>query len=161
MFERGQFPLSRTSQKYLWVVQEVYRQQQYIYFNKTHQCDGRIVSIHQPYVRPIVRGKANGYVEFGSKINMSLDNGFARIDRLSWDAFNECTDLKEQVETYKNIHGYYPALVQADKIYFTRENRKWLDEKNIRYTATPLGRPKEQSYYQKRKRKKKRLGAIR
>lgn len=154
MFEEGQFPLCRKSQKYLWVVQEVYRQQQYMYNNKTHQCDDRIVSIHQPHVRPILRGKPNGYVEFGSKINMSLDNGFARIDRLSWNAFNECTDLKEQVEAYKSIHGYYPALVQADKIYWTRENRKWLDEKNIRYTAVPLGRPTEQSNYQKRKSKK-------
>lgn len=154
MFEEGQFPLCRKSQKYLWVVQEVYRQQQYMYDNKTHQCDDRIVSLHQPHVRPIVRGKENGYVEFGSKINMSLDNGFARIDRLSWNAFNECTDLKEQVEAYKSIHGYYPALLQADKIYFTRENRKWLDEKTIRYTAVPLGRPTEQSNYQKRKSKK-------
>lgn len=154
MFEQGQFPLCRISQKYLWVVQEVYRQQQYMYTNKTHQCDDRIVSIHQPHVRPIVRGKTNGYVEFGSKINMSLDNGFARIDRLNWDAFNECTDLKEQVEAYKSIHGYYPALLQADKIYFTRENREFLNEKNIRCTAIPLGRPTEQSYYQKRKSKK-------
>lgn len=153
MFELGQFPLCRISQKYLWVVQEVYRQQQYMYDTKSHQCDDRIVSLHQPHVRPIVRGKANGYVEFGSKISMSLDNGFARIDRLSWNAFNECTDLKEQVEAYKSIHGYYPALVQADKIYWTRENRKWLDERKIRYTAAPLGRPKEQSYYQKRKNK--------
>lgn len=154
MFEEGCFPLCKKSQKYLWVVQEVYRQQQYMYSNKTHQCDDRIVSIHQPHIRPIVRGKANGFVEFGSKINMSLDNGFARIDRLSWDAFNECTDLIEQVEAYKSIHGYYPALVQADKIYFTRENRKWLDEKNIRYTAAPLGRPTKQGNYQKRKSKK-------
>lgn len=154
MFEQGQFPLNKKSQKYLLVVQEVYRQQKYMYDNKTHQCDDRIVSIHQPHVRPIVRGKANGYVEFGSKINMSLDNGFARIDRLDWNNFNECTGLKEQVESYKIIHGYYPALVQADKIYFTRENRKWLDERKIRYTAVPLGRPTVQSNYQKRKSKK-------
>jgi hypothetical protein len=146
MFEPGRFPLSRRLQKYLWVVQEVYRQQQDMYANKTHHCDDRIVSIHQPHVRPIIRGKANGYVEFGSKINMGLDNGFARIDRLGWDAFNECTDLKGQVEAYKSFHGYYPELLQADKIYFSRENRNFLDEKKIRYTAVPLGKPIEQSY---------------
>ena len=154
MFEPGQFPIARRTQKYFWVVQEVYRQQQEMYSAGTHHCEDRIVSIHQPHVRPIVRGKANGYVEFGSKINMSLDNGFARIDRLSWNAFNECTDLMDQVESYKTIRGYYPALIQADKIYFSRENRNFLDEKNIRYTAAPLGRPKEQSSYQKRKSKK-------
>lgn len=29
----------------------------------------------------------------------------------------------------------------ADKIYCTRENRKWLKEKNIKLRAKPLGRP--------------------
>jgi hypothetical protein len=156
MFEERRFPLCKKSQRYLWIVSEVYRQQKYMYDKKTNQVDDRIVSLHQPHVRPIVRGKAKAKVEFGSKISMSLDNGFARIDRLSWNAFNECTDLKGQVESYRSINGYYPELLQGDKIYFTRENRKWLDEKGIRYTASKLGRPSEEkeSYYQRRKKKK-------
>ena len=35
-----------------------------MYKNKTHKVENRIVSISQPYVRPIVRGKANKPVEF-------------------------------------------------------------------------------------------------
>lgn len=156
MFEEGSFPLCKNSHWYLLVLSEVYRQQQYMYKEKTNQIEDRIVSLHQPYVRPIVRGKAKAKVEFGSKMSMSLDNGFSRIDRFSWDAFNECKDLQTQIEAYKNIHGYYPELLQGDKIYFTRENRRWLDEKGIRYTASKLGRPSEEkeSYYQKRKKRK-------
>jgi len=48
-------------------------------------------------------------------------------------------------------------LAQVDKIYATRENRRWFKEKGIRMTAAPLGKPSKQqveSYYQKRKRKK-------
>lgn len=158
MFENGSFPLCRRSQTYLWVVNEVYRQQKYMYENKTNQCGDRIVSLHQPHVRPIVRGKQGTNVEFGSKLGISLANGFGRIDTLSWDAYNECTDLKSQVEAYKSIHGYYPELVQADEIYFTKENREWLKEKGIRITGKPLGRPpkKKESSYQKKKRKKER-----
>jgi len=38
-----------------------------MYHSKTRRCDHRIVSISQPYVRPIVRGKQDKPVEFGAK----------------------------------------------------------------------------------------------
>lgn len=37
---------------------KVYEQQKYMYENKVHSVPDRIVSISQPYIRPIVRGKA-------------------------------------------------------------------------------------------------------
>ena len=39
-------------------IRKVYEQQEYMYCNNTHVVSGRIVSISQPYIRPIVRGKA-------------------------------------------------------------------------------------------------------
>lgn len=156
MFEMGAFPLCYKSQRYMWIVREVYRQQLEMYTNKVNHCEDRIVSLHQPHVRPIVRGKQKAKVEFGSKLSIGLDNGFTRLERLSWNAFNECGDLQSQVEAYKSIHDYYPEVVQADKIYFTKENRKFLEERNIRFTGVPLGRPskEKESYYQKKKKKK-------
>ena len=44
-----------------------------------------------------------------------------------------------------------------DKIYATQANRRWLKERGIRITASPLGRPKaktNQTYYLKRKARK-------
>jgi len=155
-FKEHRFPLSKRSQRYYWVIQEVYLQQLQMYSEKNNSCADRIVSIHQPHVRPIVRGKSGKKVEFGSKMSLSLDNGYSRINRLSWDAYNESTDLKDQVEAYKSIHGYYPDLVNSDRIYANRENRMWLKERGIRQTASPLGRKSSQQEtpYQKRKRKK-------
>jgi len=158
-FERvgKDFPLRKRELRYLWVIRTVYRQQREMYEKKTHKIGDRIVSLHQPHVRPIVRGKEKAKVEFGSKLSVSLDQGLARVDKISWDAYNESGDLKDQVETYKRLHGYYPELVQVDKIYATRENRRWLKERGIRITASPLGRPGKQSsesYYQKRKKRK-------
>jgi hypothetical protein len=127
-----------------------------MYDTKTHSCTDRIVSIFQPHVRPIPRGKTKAQIEFGSKLGVSLDNGFARINTFSWDAYHEGGDLIKQVESYKELHGHYPELVQVDKIYATRENRIWLKERNIRITAVPLGRRKDketETYYQKRKRR--------
>ncbi len=154
MFEQGSLPLNRKEIRYLWIISEVFRQQEMMYKNKTHQCDDRIVSLHQPHVRPMVRGKARTKVEFGSKIGVSLQGGYARIDTLSWDAYNECNDVKTQVEAYKTIHGHYPEYLLADKIYLTRENRRWLKENGIKIAEKPLGRPKKESSYEKKKRKK-------
>jgi len=153
-----QFVLTKKEQHMMFVIRIVYDQQKSMYDNRVHSHAHRIVNIYQPHVRAIVRGKAKSKTEFGSKLGVSLDDGFARIDTFSWDAYHEGSDLKQQVETYKKLHGHYPELVQVDKIYATRDNRKWLKERGIRITAKALGRPSKEknneSYYQKRKRKK-------
>lgn len=73
----------------------------------------RIVSISQPHIRPIFRGKADAEVEFGSKVMTSVVNGYCFIEN---DSFNEGIDLKEAVESYKQRFGYYPEAVLADTI---------------------------------------------
>ena len=77
-----------------------------MYKDKIHLVADRIVNIHQPHVRPIVRGKERAYVEFGSKVNVSMMDGFSFIDYLSWDAYNEGQYLEDSVEKYKQTHGY-------------------------------------------------------
>ncbi len=128
--------------KYLLVIQTLHDQQALMYKEKSHRVEHRIVSIHQPHVRPIVRGKTNANVEFGAKINVSLINGFAFLEDLSWDAFNEGTRLIKTVEQYKARFGYYPKEVLADKIYCNRTNRARLKEWGIVLVAKALGRPR-------------------
>lgn len=112
-------PLSARDAKYLDTIKMVYAQQVEMYRKRSHSVEDRIVNIHQPYVRPIVRGKEKAKVEFGSKINVSLINGYSFIDHFSWDAFNEGSHLKESIDKYKIRHGYYPAEVSVDQIYCT------------------------------------------
>ena len=81
------FPLPHKRQRQYWIIQHVYDQQHTMYRNNKRRCDDRIVSIHQPYVRPIVRGKASRNVEFGCKLNVSMVDGIAVVDRFGWDAF--------------------------------------------------------------------------
>jgi len=137
----GTIALKKKEYKYLLVIQTLYEQQKFMYDSKTHSVEDRIVSIHQPHVRPIVRGKTNAYVEFGSKIQMSIMNGITFLEDLSWDAFNEGGRLLSTVENYKRRFGYYPNKVFADKIYCTRDNRAKLKERQIILVAKPLGRP--------------------
>lgn len=127
--------------KYLQVIHTVYDQQKEMYLERKHRVEDRIVSIHQPHVRPIVRGKITAPVEFGAKIQVSLMNGYAFVDEISWNAFNEGTRLQKSVDKYKQRLGHYPKEVLADKIYCTRDNRNYLKEKGIMLKAKPLGRP--------------------
>lgn len=135
------FPLPYKDLRYLMILREVYSQQHEMYRDRHHMVADRIVSIHQPHIRPIVRGKEKAKTEFGSKIHVSMVSGFTFIDHLSWDAFNEGSYLIYSVEAYKRRLGFYPSQVHADRIYCTRENRRWLKEKGIRLMAKPLGRP--------------------
>ena len=75
-------------------IRKQYKQQKYMYDSKTHSVQDRIVSISQPYLRPIVRGKSKTPVEFGAKYDVSIDEkGHARLEKLSFDAYNESTVL--------------------------------------------------------------------
>lgn len=152
------FPLPRRDQKIYWVIQLLYKQQQYMYDEKTHSVKDRIVNIYQPYVRPIPRGKDKVSTEFGAKISASEVDGFSRLEHISWDNFNEATDLELQVKLFKKTFGHYPELLLADQIYLNRKNRKYLKDKGIRIVGKPLGRPpkEELNAYQKRKQKKER-----
>lgn len=153
-FDETEFPLVHKHLRQLWIIQTLWDQQWEMFINHKNTCKNRIVSISQPHVRPIVRGKQGAMVEFGSKLGLSLFEGYFTADTLSWDAYNEESDLIIQAKNYKKILGYYPALILADKIYWTNKNRKWCTENGIRLTATPKGRPIEKTAHQKRKEKK-------
>ena len=138
--------LTAHQRRQYWIIQEVYRQQKEMLLNREQRCDHRIVSISQPHVRPIVRGKTGKKVEFGAKLGVSLTgNGIAHVDNLDWNAYHEGHDLPTQVENYRKRHGCYPEVVLADQIYGSRENRKYLKKHNIRYAGKALGRPKKET----------------
>ncbi len=135
--------LSKRMYRNMLVIHELYRQQLLMYEDHSNTISDRIVSISQPHVRPIVRGKAKSKVEFGAKISVSLVNGFSFVDRISWDNYNESGDLISQIESYHGRFGFYPESVHADQVYRTRKNRRYCKEKGIRLSGPPLGRPKQ------------------
>lgn len=135
--------LTRREYRNLLVCGEVYRQQNYMYENDVRSVPGRIVSVSQPHVRPIIRGKAGRPVEFGAKISASKIDGYAYLDRLSWEAYHEGEDLQPRIEAYRRRFGCYPQSVHVDAIYRTRANRGYCKERGIRISGPPLGRPKK------------------
>ena len=130
-----------TQKRTIQAVIDMYHQQEAMLREGKHTCENRIVSIHQPHVRPIVRGKAKAKVEFGAKIGVSIVSGYSFIDHHSWDAYNEASDLTVHIEKYKDRFGCEPERFFGGRIYLNRENRKILKEKGIQIMGRPLGRP--------------------
>ena len=121
----------------------IYAQQKEMYDNHTHSVKDRIVSLSQPWIRPIVRGKAKAKVEFGVKLDISVCDGWTRLERHSFNAYNEATGLKNMIEQYMERTGHYPKRVLADKIYRNRENLNYCKQHNIQLSGPALGRPKK------------------
>ena len=132
---------SRRDCKWLMAAIKMYEQQKMMFEQNVRSCADRIISIYQPHLRPIVRGKAKDKVEFGAKIGASIVNGYTYVDRLSWDAYNESSDLVTQMELYKMRFGILPQEVQADKLYLGKENRKYIKACHVNCYNRPLGRP--------------------
>ncbi len=123
-------------------IRKLYEQQKYMYDNKTHRVEGRIVSISQPYLRPIIRGKSKTPAESGAKYDVSIDGkGHARLEKLSFAPYNESTVFIDAMKRYKRRTGHYPKRLLVDQIYRTRDNRRFCRDNNITMSGPKLGRP--------------------
>jgi hypothetical protein len=125
----------------LLVISELYRQQSILLYSNTRSIPDRIVNLVQRQVRPIARSKARAAFEFGTKISVSVRNGFAFLHRISWDPYNESEDLIPQAKKYKQEYGCYPERICADRIYINTMNRNFCTRNNIRLSGKRLGRP--------------------
>lgn len=126
--------------KRLATIKTVFEQQEYHYHHpKVKSIPNRIVSLHKPYLRPIVRGKETKRVEFGLKVNIIQIDGINFIEHLSPKAFNEGVRLKSSVLKHLQL-ARRCSHIGADKIYANNRNRKWLSSKGIFTNFLPKGR---------------------
>lgn len=110
-----------------------------------------LVEFQKRLICPIVHGKAKFLVEFGTKLDMSIDEkGLARLEKLSFDAYNESDVLIDAVERYHARAGRYPERVLADQIYRTRKNRAYCKANRIRMSGPALGRPRQMTSEEKK-----------
>lgn len=128
----------------LGTIQTLYEQQKYMYEHRCHTVPDRIISLSQPFLRPIVRGKAGKPVEFGAKLDISVVNGWTRLECFSFDAYNEAGNLQAMAERFREREGHYPSRILADKIYRNRDNLRYCKEHGIHLTGPALGRPKKE-----------------
>ncbi|MCP9769356.1 DDE transposase, partial [Lacihabitans sp. LS3-19] len=120
-------------------IRKVYLQQSYLVENKTTSVKDRIVSLSQPHIRPIVRGKENKPVEFGIKAHIMQVGGLNIIEHHSFNAFNETTRLKHAYYKHRLMIGTCTHLA-ADGIYPTNSNRRFCTTKKLQTNFVAKGK---------------------
>jgi len=123
----------------LKTIRRLYYQQREHVEHPGKKITDRIVSLHKPHVRPIIRGKEIKAVEFGAKVHLLQVNGINFIEHLSYDAFNEGTRLKQTIWLHQKYFGSCHQIA-ADKIYATNENRKYCKKNHIATCFVQKGR---------------------
>lgn len=150
--------LSNRQYKRLTTITTVKEQQWQIHFGNQSTVPARIVSLHKPYVRAIIRGKEVKPVEFGAKVNMLQVDGISFIEHISYDNFNEGTRLKSTIEMQKRYFGKCHQM-GADAIYATNANRTYCTQNNIATSFVQKG--KEGKDAQQKSQMRSLLGKVR
>jgi hypothetical protein len=137
--KRHEFNLSAKERKLISHINQVYSQQHELLYGNKENVKQRIVSLHKPHVRPIIRGKEVKPVEFGAKVHKVQVGGLSFIEHLSYDNFNEGTRLKQSVAFHQKHFGKCSQLA-ADAIYATNENRRYCNSLSIATSFIPKGK---------------------
>jgi hypothetical protein len=127
---RYQFKFSNKEIKLINTIEVIYAQQHELLYGIRENVKQRIVSLHKPHVRPIIRGKEIKPVEFGAKVHKVQVGGLSFIEHLSYENFNEGTRLKQSVAFHQKHFGRCSQLA-ADAIYATNENRRYCTSLDI------------------------------
>jgi hypothetical protein len=141
--------LSEKLKELFRTIKQIHQQQEYMLNNPKARVKDRIVSLHKPYVRPIVRGKENKPVEFGMKVHMNQTGGINIIEHASFDNFNECKRLKISIVKHKRFGAC--SHISADRIYATNENRRYVTAKGIHTNFDKKGPVKDDKATQRMK----------
>lgn len=82
----------------------------------------RIVSIHKPDIRPMVRGKYPNEVEFGPKVLLNLKNKFLFLEDLSFSNVSDVYLLDTSIKGYQERFGSLPTQLSTDRGFWSPEN---------------------------------------
>ena len=138
----GHGTLSQKQEREFQTIQKLYEQQQAMYDKKTNQIEDRIVSISQPHIRPIVRGKARAQTEFGAKIIVRSKEFLPlKLFSLVFSTKAKPSTRLDSIERYRKRHGHYPKVACADRIFRNRKNLEFCKQNGIRLSGPRLGRP--------------------
>lgn len=139
LLQKHTIGLSASQVHRLRIINKLKEQQWLLHFGKQAKVPDRIVSLHKPYVRPIIRGKEVKPVEFGIKINMLQVDGINFIEHQSYDNFNEGTRLQSSIHLQQRYFGACHQI-GADAIYATNVNRKYCTENKIATSFVAKGK---------------------
>jgi len=123
----------KEAQQFLDTASSIVEQQKNIY--KKLPVKERIVSVHQPHLRPMVRGKYPLEVEFGPKILLNLKNNFLFLEHLSFNNTSDSQLLNDSLKGYQERFGNLPTQLAADRGFWSKDNYQLAEDLKIKKIA--------------------------
>lgn len=121
------------AQEFITTASKILTQQKDIY--QGLPVKERIVSVNQPHIRPMVRGKYPVEVEFGPKILLNLKNNFLFLEHLSFNNTSDSQLLDIGLKGYQERFGFLPTQLAADRGFWSKENRQLAEDYKIKKIA--------------------------
>jgi len=91
-------------------------QQEQMLVAKTRKVKNRIVSLHEPLIRPILRFKDQARVEFGQKLGLNLiAGGLVQINHLSHESASDTNLVENSIRTHHAAFGRTPRELIVDR----------------------------------------------
>lgn len=110
----------KESKKFLETASKIINQQKDVY--KGLSVKERIVSIHKPHLRPIVRGKYPVEVEFGPKALLNFKNKFLFLEDLRFNNVSDTQLLDTAIKGYQERFEHLPSQLTTDRGFWSKEN---------------------------------------
>jgi len=144
LFKKIRNKIGQVTSKVLEIAEKIIEQQDKRNKGKTNIIEDRIVSFHEPTVRPIKRGKDGANCEFGKKIALSvIGEGITVSARIDNNNFDDREIIKAAIEKHKELTERDPTEIIMDRGGDSKKNHDELKERRIKDGVQRKGRQKE------------------
>jgi IS5 family transposase len=123
----------KAAEKFLPTAEKIIEQQSLIY--RKQKVKERIVSLHRPDIRPMVRGKYPIEVEFGPKVLLNLQDGFLTLERTDFENTADNKLFQASLNGYRERFGRLPSELSADRGFWSKENQALAESLGIKKIA--------------------------
>ena len=121
------------TETFLPTANKIIEQQKKVYCEQ--KVKDRIVSLHRPEIRPIVRGKFPLNTEFGPKILVNAHGDLLTLEHLTYDNTADSHLFKTAIEGYRQKYGRAPTEVAADRGFWSKDNRHFAENIGVKNIA--------------------------
>ena len=141
----------------LEIAEKIIEQQDKRNKGKTNIIEERIVSFHEPTVRPIKRGKDGVNCEFGKKIALSvIGEGITVCTKIDNNNFDDREIIKAAIDKHNQLTERDPTEMIMDRGGDSKKNHDELKERRIKDGVQRKGRQKDKpTRVQKRQRNRR------
>jgi len=157
LFKKMRNKVGKVANTVLEIAQKIIEQQDLRNKGKTNIIEDRIVSFHEPDVRPIKRGKDGNKCEFGKKVALSvIGEGIVVSVKIDNSNFDDREIVKASIEKHNVLTERDPTEIIMDRGGDSKKNHDELKERRIKDGVQRKGRQKDKpTRVQKRQRNRR------